>query len=160
MAESTWTTEGEVQAAPQVNRLKFALGALIMLGAIAFLIFNGMRGNMQFYVTVDEYFARQEEMATREMRVSGRVLGDTIRFTQIDATNSRLEFEIVDNIYNPGQRLRIVALNEPVPDLLQHEAEALVHGRVGEDGSFYANKGGVLLKCPTRYEEGEQAAAK
>jgi cytochrome c-type biogenesis protein CcmE len=153
MAETTWTTKGEVQAKPQVNRLKFVAGAVLMLGAIGFLIWNGMRGNMQFYVTVDEYYARQEEMVVRDLRVSGRVLGDTIRFTQVDATNSRLEFEIVDDIYNPGQRLRIVALNEPLPDLLQHEAEALVHGRVGEDGYFYANKGGVLLKCPTRYEE-------
>jgi cytochrome c-type biogenesis protein CcmE len=154
MAETTWTTKEEVLAKPQVNRLKFVVGAVLMLGAISFLIWNGMRGNMQFYVTVDEFYARQEEMSARDLRVSGRVLGDTIRFTQLDATNSRLEFEIVDNIRNPGQRLRIVALNEPLPDLLQHEAEALVHGRIGEDGDFYANKNGVLLKCPTRYEEG------
>jgi cytochrome c-type biogenesis protein CcmE len=153
MAETTWTTEEAVQAKPQVNRLKFVLGAVLMLGAIGFLLWNGMRGNMQFYVTVDEFYARQDEMSTRDLRVSGRVLGDTIRFMQLDATNSRLEFEIVDDIGNPGQRLRIVALNEPLPDLLQHEAEALVHGRIGDDGHFYANKNGVLLKCPTRYEE-------
>ena len=30
---------------------------------------------------------------------------------------------------NPGQRLRVVVLNEPKPDLLQHEAQALVEGR-------------------------------
>lgn len=153
MAETTWTTEGEIQIAPRTNRLKYVIGAVLMFGAIIFLIWNGMRGNMQFYVTVDEYFAREENLAARDLRVSGRVLGESIRFMQIDATNSRLEFEIVDDIHNPGQRLRIVALNEPLPDLLQHEAEALVHGRIGEDGDFYANKGGVLLKCPTRYEE-------
>ena len=59
----------------------------------------------------------------------------------------------MDDIRNPGQRLHIVAMNEPVPDLLQHEAQALVEGTAQADGMFYANPGGLLLKCPTRYEE-------
>jgi cytochrome c-type biogenesis protein CcmE len=108
---------------------------------------------MQFYVTVDEYYAKESSLDGRELRVSGWVVGDSIQFIQIDATHSRMEFDIVDNIHNPGQRLRVIALNEAKPDLLQHEAQALVQGRVGEDGHLYANKGGVLLKCPTRYEE-------
>ena len=51
--------------------------------------------------------------------------------------------------------MRIVALNEPMPDLLQHEAQALVEGRI-ENGTFVANPDGLLLKCPTRYEEADQ----
>jgi cytochrome c-type biogenesis protein CcmE len=39
----------------------------------------------------------------------------------------------------------------PLPDLLRHEAQAIVTGRVGDDGVFYADE--LLLKCPTRYEE-------
>jgi cytochrome c-type biogenesis protein CcmE len=39
----------------------------------------------------------------------------------------------------------------PRPDLLRHEAQAIVTGRMGEDGVFYADE--LLLKCPTRYEE-------
>jgi hypothetical protein len=48
-------------------------------------------------------------------------------------------------------------MNEPKPDLLQHEAQALVEGRA-ENGVFMANPGGLLLKCPTRYEEMEPGA--
>ncbi len=55
---------------------------------------------------------------------------------------------------NPGQRLRIVAMNEPMPDLLQHEAQALVEG-TAEGGVFMSNPGGLFLKCPTRYDEVE-----
>lgn len=153
MAQTTWTTQEEVIAQPRSNQWKFAVGGFFMIGAIVFLIFNGLRGNMQFYVTVDEFYDRQEILSARDLRVSGWVIGDSIRYTQIDATTSRLEFEIVDDLANPGQRLQIVAMNEPMPDLLQHEAQAMVHGRIGEDGAFLANKGGVLLKCPTRYEE-------
>jgi cytochrome c-type biogenesis protein CcmE len=87
------------------------------------------------------------------LRVSGIVVGDSIKFMQIDATTSRLEFDIVDDLGNPGQRLHIVAMNEPMPDLLQNEAQALVEGRADEGGVFLANEGGLFLKCPTRYEE-------
>ncbi len=75
--------------------------------------------------------------------------------TQIDSTNSRLEFDIVDNPAAPGQRLHIVVLNEPKPDLLQDHAQALVEGTAESNGVFTANPGGLFLKCPTRYEEME-----
>jgi cytochrome c-type biogenesis protein CcmE len=55
--------------------------------------------------------------------------------------------------------MHVVAMNEPMPDLLQHEAQALVEGSVSDDGSFYVNPGGLFLKCPTRYEEAPPQAA-
>lgn len=152
MAQATWTNEEGITTQPRSNRLKYVVGGVLMFAAIGFLVFNAMRGNTQLYVTVDEYYAQQSQFAGRDLRVSGWVLGDSIKYTQIDATNSRLEFDIVDDINNPGQRLRIVALNEPMPDLLQHEAQALVEGQA-QNNEFTANPGGLFLKCPTRYEE-------
>jgi len=54
-------------------------------------------------------------------------------------------------------RMKIVYVG-PMPDLLRHEAQAIVTGRLGEDGLFHADE--LLLKCPTKYEEAipEQAA--
>jgi cytochrome c-type biogenesis protein CcmE len=40
---------------------------------------------------------------------------------------------------------------EVLPDLLTHEAQAIVTGELGADGVFYASE--LLLKCPSRYEE-------
>jgi cytochrome c-type biogenesis protein CcmE len=155
MAQATWTKEEKaVVEKPKSNRIKFIVGGLLMAAAIIFLIFNAMQGSTQLYVTVDEYYAQQDKLVGRDLRVSGWVIGDTIQFTQIDDTTSRLEFEIVDDLNNPGQRLRIVAMNEPMPDLLQHEAQALVEGSA-EGSVFNANPGGLFLKCPTRYEEVE-----
>jgi len=47
----------------------------------------------------------------------------------------------------------------PLPDLLRHEAQAIVTGKLGEDGIFHADE--LLLKCPTKYEEAvpEQSAS-
>ena len=155
MAETSWTNRGEgvLLDKPQNNRVKFIIGGLIMVAAIAFLVVNAMRGNTQLYKTVDEFYAEQSRLVGRDLRVAGLVVGDSIQYTQIDANTSRLEFDIVDNIQNPGQRLHVVAMNEPKPDLLQHEAQALVEGRADANGVFMANSGGLFLKCPTRYEE-------
>ncbi len=155
MAQATWTKEEKsALEKPRSNRTKFIIGGLLMIAAIIFLVVNALSGSTQLYVTVDEYYSQQSNFVGRDLRVSGWVLGDTIQFTQIDATTSRLEFDIVDDLANPGQRLRIVAMNEPLPDLLQHEAQALVEGSA-EGGTFTANPGGLFLKCPTRYEEVE-----
>lgn len=159
MAQATWTKEEKAAVEkPKSNRTKFIIGGLLMAAAIIFLVFNAMRGSTQLYVTVDEYYAQQDKLAGRDLRVSGWVIGDTIQFTQIDDTTSRLEFEIADDINNPIQRLRIVAMNEPMPDLLQHEAQALVEGSA-EGSVFNANPGGLFLKCPTRYEEVEPSVS-
>jgi len=157
--QTSWTKRPDIELLePHNNRMKFAVGGIVLLAAIAFLIVNAMNGNTQLYKTVDEYYAEQDKLIGRDLRVSGWVIGDTIEYTQIDATTSRLEFDIVDSLKNPGQRLHIVAFNEPKPDLLQNEAQAMVEGATSENGEFIANSGGLLLKCPTRYEELEQPA--
>ena len=153
MADTTWTNKGDdVLSQPQNNRLKFIVGGVILLAAIVFLVINAMQGNTQLYKTVDEFHAEQARLVGRDLRVAGMVIGDSIQYTQIDATSSRLEFDIVDDANNPGQSLHVVAYNEPMPDLLQDHAQALVEGHYA-DGAFQVNEGGLMLKCPTRYEE-------
>lgn len=153
MAQTTWTTESGELLKPRDNRMKFVVGGVLIVAAIVFLVANAMTGNTQLYKTVGEFYSEQSRLVGRDLRVSGIVVGESIQFTQIDATTSRLEFDIVDDLNNPGQRLRIVAMNEPMPDLLQHEAQAMVEGRAEDGGIFHANEGGLFLKCPTRYEE-------
>lgn len=157
MADTTWTRNQKdlLEPAPR-KRWQFMLAAVFLLAAVVFVAYNALNaGGTQLYLTVDEYFAKETTLAERDVRVAGWVIGESVVFTQIDAENSTLTFDIVDDLQNPTQRLTIHAVNEPKPDLLQHEAQALVEGRAGEPGVFMANPGGLLLKCPTRYEEAE-----
>ena len=159
MAQATWTTEEAEITKPKKNRTKFIVGGALMAAAIIFLVVNAVSGNTQLYVTVDEYYSQQAAIAGRDLRISGWVIGDSIQYTQIDDATSRLEFDITDDLANPTrQKIRVVVMNEPIPDLLQHEAQALVEGHV-ENGEFIANPNGLLLKCPTRYEEADPAQA-
>jgi len=158
MADVSWTNNDEslTQEKSGKNRLFFVAGGILLIAAIVYLVVNAMSGNTQLYKTVGEVYSEQDRLVGRELRVAGWVVGDTIQYTQIDDHNSRLEFDIVDDLNNPGQRLHIVAFNEPKPDLLQHEAQALVEGKADSNGIFTSNPGGLMLKCPTRYEEMEQ----
>ncbi|HET6443471.1 MAG TPA: cytochrome c maturation protein CcmE [candidate division Zixibacteria bacterium] len=159
MAQATWTTEEAEITKPKKNRTKFIVGGALMAAAIIFLVVNAVSGNTQLYVTVDEYYSQQAAIAGRDLRISGWVIGDSIQYTQIDDATSRLEFDITDDLADPTrQKIRVVVMNEPIPDLLQHEAQALVEGHV-ENGEFIANPNGLLLKCPTRYEEADPAQA-
>jgi cytochrome c-type biogenesis protein CcmE len=161
MAQASWTKKDttEVSESKSSGRLKFIIGGVVLIAAIGFLVVNAMSGNTQLYKTVDEFYADTGRLAGRDLRVAGWVVGDSIAYEQIDATTSILRFDIVDDLENPGNRLHIVVHNEPKPDLLQHEAQALVEGRADVNGEFTAIPGGLMLKCPTRYEEMEQPGA-
>lgn len=157
MADSTWTksTKDALNPAPR-KKWQFLLAAAVLFAAVVFVAFNALNaGGTQLYLTVEEYLEKEAELGDRDIRVAGWVVGETVEFTQIDAENSTLTFDIVDDLANPTQRITIYAENEPKPDLLQHEAQALVEGRASADGTFISNPGGLLLKCPTRYEESE-----
>lgn len=154
MADTTWTNQGDILLERKNNRVKFMIGGVLLLAAIIYLVANALTGGAQLFKTVDEFYAEQDRLIGRDLKVAGWVVDNTVLYTQIDATTSMLEFEIVSDLNDPtSPRLKVIAMNEPQPDLLQGQAEAYVEGHVGEDGIFYVNPGGLLLKCPTRYEE-------
>ncbi|TFH37527.1 MAG: cytochrome c maturation protein CcmE [Anaerolineales bacterium] len=150
------------------GRSKFLLGGLLIFAAIIYLIVSSTQASAQYYLTIDELIAKGESMKERDIKLSGAVDGDTIEY---DAQSLTLSFTIVnvpadlDSIEQAGglaavlheavmdkdaSRLAVV-YEGPMPDLLRHEAQAIVTGRIGQDGVFYADE--LLLKCPTRYEE-------
>lgn len=150
------------------GRAKFLIGALLIVAAIVYLIASSTQASAQYYLTIDELIAKSGSLEARDIKISGAVDGDTIVY---DSQSLTLHFTIVnipadlDEIEEAGGLAEIlhqalededaarlpVVYEGPLPDLLRHEAQAIVTGRVGEDGVFYADE--LLLKCPTRYEE-------
>ena len=119
-------------------------------------------------MTIDELAAKGVDVQGRDLRVSGAVIGDTIQY---DPQNLTLSFVVAnipgDNkeiekagglaevlhqaVIDPSRSKMAVVYNGPKPDLLRNEAQAIMTGKIGDDGKFYADE--LLLKCPTRYEE-------
>ena len=151
-----------------VNRTKFIIAGLLILAAVVYLVVSSTQQSAQYFMTVNELQAQPGSVAGREVRVSGAVIGDSIQY---DSQNHLLSFTVV---HVPGDNKEIeaegglaavlhAAVEDPTrtqmqvvyegvkPDLLRHEAQAIMTGKMGEDGIFYAEE--LLLKCPTKYEE-------
>ncbi|NWF70610.1 MAG: cytochrome c maturation protein CcmE [Chloroflexi bacterium] len=172
MTELTWQKPQSVRAAPRTGssqRLQFLIGGALILVAIGVLVINGTLTGAQYYITVEQML-NDVDYIGQPLRVTGAVVGDTIR-TYSQTINGRetqvIEFEIAHlpaNYTDLALALNAAANNpnaarvfvrvegQPTPDLLQHEAQAILTGTLGTDGIFRANE--LLLKCPTRMTEG------
>ena len=150
------------------GRMKFIVGGALILAAVVYLIVSSTIAGAQFFQTINELNAAGVDMVGKPVKVTGAVIGDTIvydpntltlEFTvaHVPADNEMLEQEgglaeaLHAAVMDPTrQKLQVVYVG-PMPDLLQHEAQAIMTGKLGEDGIFYAEE--LLLKCPTRYDE-------
>lgn len=150
----------------QIN--KFVVGGILILGAVVFLIWTSTAANAEYFLTIDELSAKGSTVVDKNLRVSGAVVGESIQY---DPQSLTLSFEVVhvpadtadiktegglaealhQAVMDPTRSRMQVVYVGPRPDLLRHEAQAIMTGHLGEDGVFYAEE--LLLKCPTRYEE-------
>lgn len=169
MAEAIWEKPHiNTKAVPNSGRWKFLVGGALILAAAAYLIISGMAAGTRYYISVDELL-QDPQYVGKTVRISGAVDGQTIQF---DETNLVMNFTIANvpgDYQNLAQALHDALRNtnasrvpirvegQPKPDLLQHEAQAILTGKLGEDGVFYATE--LLLKCPTRFEEAQPGQA-
>ena len=150
------------------SRVKFIIGGLLIVAAVIYLIASSTQASAQYFLTIGEVATKGSEVMGRDLRVSGAVIGDTIQY---DAQTLTLTFTVADipgdnNVIeaqgglaavlheatvDPNRTRIEVVYNGVKPDLLRNEAQAIMTGRLGQDGKFYADE--LLLKCPTKYEE-------
>ena len=151
-----------------MGNAKLIIASLLIISAVAYLIVSSTGSSAHYFLTIEELQAMGDEVFGRNLTVSGAVLGETIFY---DVSQPRLTFTVVQMPGDPkaveqaGGLATVLhrAVNDPdaprlevvyedvKPDLLQHEAQAIMRGQLQSDGRFYADE--VLLKCPTRYEE-------
>ena len=135
------------------KKLKFLIGGLVIVGAIASLAFFAVRQNMVYYYTVDEVMAKGP---TQNIKVSGYLvrgsiqkgakLGDPIVFKLRDK-NKPNEIMLVSHTGNVPDTFREPRQDEPDP-------EVIATGDYLSNGTFSSVE--LLAKCPSKYE----AAAK
>jgi len=150
------------------GRIKFIVGGLLIVAAVVYLIVSSTQASAQYFLTVDELNAKGSSVAGRDLRVSGAVIGDSIQYDpetltlsftvahvpgdnkEIDAQGGLAEV-LHQAVSDPSRSKMQVIYTGVKPDLLRHEAQAIMTGQLGDDGIFHAEE--LLLKCPTKYEE-------
>lgn len=122
----------------------------------------------QYFLTVGEVLARESKLVEKNIRISGVVLGDTIEYDEaaqslsFTIANVPADYRTVEELgglqkvlqeaaNNPGSPRIKVQFVGTRPELLRDGAQAIMTGKLGSDGIFYADE--ILLRCPTRYEE-------
>ncbi len=161
-------TNVSVAPARSGGRTKFLIGGLLIVAAIVYLIASSTQASAQYYLTIDELAEKGDAVRGRDLKISGAVDGESIVY---DADTLTLRFTIanvpaeLDAIEKSGglaevlhqavsdpnaRRLQVVYIGVK-PDLLRNEAQAILTGRMDDDGVFQASE--LLLKCPTRYEQ-------
>lgn len=128
---------------PHRRRLpwSFALAGLVILGAVAYLIFANTQSNAAYDMTVSQL--RQCAGCTSQaVRVEGTVLKGSI---QRDESTQRLTFAISDG----SQSLSIVYMGV-VPDIFNAGIQVVVEGHyAGQHSTFQAQT--LLTKCPSKF---------
>lgn len=174
MAELEWEKDSALlngrKVAKRSGRWKFLIVGIAILGAIAYLLFSSTLIGARYYVTVDDLLS-DPDMLGKTVRVSGAVDGDPVfnqethelRFVIANIPNDNdtirkmggLAKVLYMAVNDPNAtRLQVVAYDTDIPDLLQHEAQAIMSGKLQKvDGQyiFYAEE--ITLKCPTKYQE-------
>src|SRR4030065_2561676 len=91
-------TELATQGQPHIGgkaankRIKFIIGGAVIALAIIYLIFTATQSTAAYFLTVEELYDKGSMVQGRNVRVSGKVVGDTVDFNSRDLV---LHFEIV-----------------------------------------------------------------
>jgi cytochrome c-type biogenesis protein CcmE len=122
---------------------QFVVGAMVIVSAIGYLIYTGIRQTSVYYLTVSEVYAKGVSYHGEGMRVEGSVVEGSIKK---DFSGLKAEFAISDGT---DHRLP-VAYKGIIPDMFRDGIDVVVEGRIDGDGVFQAHT--LLTSCPSKYE--------
>jgi cytochrome c-type biogenesis protein CcmE len=130
-------------------RGKFAFGAVIILGTLAWLGWVGTSQSKTYYHTISELQSLQGRSRQQRMRVGGNVEAGSIQHLP-----GRIDFVLQEQ----GQTMHVSYVGrDPLPDTFKDGAQALVEGRAMPDGRFVAEQ--VQAKCASKYAASPNGAA-
>ena len=136
---------------------KFLIGAVVIVAAVTYLIYEGVKQTGTYFFTPTELAARTAQDPSFHnvgVKMGAKVVPGTIRR---DAATQTIDFEVTDGVKKYPVTYRGVA-----PDTFtdtQDNIEVVVEGRLSTDGVFHATT--LLAKCGSRYEaeyEGQKEA--
>ena len=125
--------------------MKFAIGALLIVGSVGYLMASGIKETGQYFLTPSELSRKVSADPTFYdvgMKVGARVVPGTV---QRDVATQTVRFTITD-----GGATYPVVFRGITPDTFTDSVEVVVEGRLQKDGAIHATD--VLAKCGSRYE--------
>jgi len=147
------------------RKARFLVAALLLVGAVVYLMYTGVQKSAVYYLTIEEFLAKKETLANEGIRVAGRVTPGSVT-KKMTAAGEELNFRLGDfkTDGDGGGDAKSVAVYfvGVTPDMFKAEggSDVIIEGKY-RGGVLHAQS--VLTSCPSKYEAeatGAQAAAK
>jgi len=123
-------------------KLKPIVISAVILAAVGYLIYTGLRDTMVYYLTVSEVLANPTDELTATQKVGGTVTAGSVQW---DPKTLQLTFRLEDEKAN-----LTVNYSGVVPDSFKPGTEVIVEGAYRGNGSFWATT--IMPKCASKYE--------
>lgn len=147
-AEKTYDAIVRRRESMSKHHIKLAIGVVVIVASVAYLLFSGATGNTVYYLTVPEVQQKGRTIQGEAIRVAGKITADPIAW---DVRTLSLSFVIGD-----AQTRLPVHYTGVKPDMFQTGADVIVEGRLGYNGVFAAST--LMTSCPSKYEEAKSPA--
>lgn len=128
---------------------RFLIGGVIILAALAYLIYGGMREAIVYFVTPSELKGQETTSKDKFLRMGGMVVAGSL---QKDLKNLTYHFQITDGAVSVP-----VYFHGVPPDLFSEGKGAVVEGRIGPDGVFMAST--IMAKHAEEYSPPHEGKA-
>ena len=136
------------------RKVRFLVASLLLVGAVAYLMYTGVKQSAVYYFTIDEFLAKKETLANEGIRVAGRVAPGSVT-KKMTPAGEELNFRLGDFKTDgdgdgapPTVPVYFVGI---APDMFKAEggSDVIVEGKY-RDGVVHAQS--VLTSCPSKYE--------
>jgi cytochrome c-type biogenesis protein CcmE len=144
-----------------MTKYRFLFGILLVIGAVGYLIYTGIKETSNYYLTIEEFLPQKDALANEGLRLAGRVQTGSVRW---DPKALQLSF-----VLGPfKEKAQAVSLDTGVlvhyqgilPDMFAEERDVIVEGRYDKGNALLAKT--IMTSCPSKYEPEQnnaQAAA-
>jgi cytochrome c-type biogenesis protein CcmE len=131
------------------GKSKFFIGVLLIVGAVGYLIYTGIRETSTYYLTLEEFLPKREALAHEGVRIAGRVQAGSVRWNPKDL---RLSFVLGPFKEGVGDQTAGVPVRYQgiLPDMFAEGRDVIIEGRYNAGSALLAKT--IMTSCPSKYE--------
>ena len=128
---------------------RFVLIGVVLVLALAYLVYAAFPGNKLYYYTVEESLADSSNLDGKSIRVVGTLVPES--YQRVKGSSELLaNFTITDQVRDLD-----ATYNGVLPDLFFNpHSEIVLEGSFTGDGRFHTDN--IIVKCPTKYQASDE----